>query len=121
MHRLRLFSVASLAALALAVLGCGGSDEKYYIPADTELRPFTPPEQDELGGDDEADGEGDWSTEEPAAAGDAAPAAAPTAPAAVAPAAPAMPDKAARPSKAGKAARPEKPAAAKPGPESGSP
>jgi hypothetical protein len=128
MSRLRLFFIASLAGLALAGPGCGGSDEKYLIPADSQLRPYTPPEEDELtGGEAEAAPEDDdWSSDEPAGA--AAPAA-PAAPAEAAPAAPAAepaarPAKAAKPgkaAKAGKAAKPAKPAAAKQDSGSGTP
>lgn len=66
MSRLRLFFIASLAGLALAGPGCGGSDEKYLIPADSQLRPYTPPEEDELtGGEAEAAPEDDdWSSED---------------------------------------------------------
>jgi hypothetical protein len=127
MSRLRLFFIASLAGLTLAGSGCGGSDEKYLIPADSQLRPYTPPEEDELTGEAEAAPEDeDWSSDEPAGA--AAPEA-PAAPAETAPAAPAaepaaVPAKAAKPgkpAKAGKAARPAKPAAAKQDSGSGTP
>jgi hypothetical protein len=117
MSRLRLFFIAPLAALALAGPGCGGSDEKYLIPADNQLHPFTPPEEEELNGAEAeaAPDEDDWSGEAPAAAPDA-----PAAPAAAAPAA--EPAKAARPGKPGKAAKPATPAApAKQGSGSGSP
>lgn len=115
MSRLRLFFIAPLAALALAGLGCGGSDEKYFIPADNELHPFTPPDEEELaGGEAEAAAEDDdWSGDTPAAA--------PAAPAEPAAAAPPAAEPAA-PAKPGKAAKPAKPAApAKQGSGSGSP
>ena len=130
MSRLRLFFIASLAGLALAGSGCGGSDEKYLIPADSQLRPYAPPEEDELtGGEAEATPEDDdWSSDDPAGA--AAPAA-PEAPAETAPAAApaaepaaAVPGKAAKPGKPGKpgkAAKPAKPAAAKQDSGSGTP
>ncbi len=131
MSRLRLFFIAPLAALALAGPACGGSDEKYLIPADSQLRPFTPPEEEELTGSEAevAPEDDDWSGDEPAAAPGA-----PAAPAAAAPAAPAepaapaaaakpgKPAKAAKPGKAGKAAKPAKQAApAKQDSGSGSP
>jgi hypothetical protein len=127
MSRLRLFFIASLAGLTLAG-GCGGSDEKYLIPADSQLRPYTPPDEDELtGGEAEAAPEDDdWSSDEPAgAAAPAAPEAAETAPA-VAPAAepaavPARAAKPGKPAKPGKAAKPAKPAAAKQDSGSGTP
>lgn len=79
MHQLRVFSLslAAFGAVALAQLGCGGSDETYYIPTDHQIRPFTAPEAEELGGDEDAE------MEEPAPAAQghehAAPAAAPAA------------------------------------------
>jgi hypothetical protein len=108
MHPFRLFSVAALAALALAA-GCGGSDEKYYIPADHQIRPFAEPEEDELAGDEE-----EVLEDEGAAEPEAAPAAEPAAEPAAAPAPAAVPEKKpAKPGKkAGKAAK-AKPASAK--------
>lgn len=56
----------TLSVALLSMVGCGGSDKKYYIPVDSPAQPFTPPEADELGGADGADD--DWSldeTEEP--------------------------------------------------------
>jgi hypothetical protein len=76
MSQLRLSWAAVCAALAFALLGCGGSDETYYIPADTELRPFSAPEA--ASADDAAGGEGgadeDWgSSSDEGEAGSAAP------------------------------------------------
>lgn len=56
MVRLRLLSVASLAAISFA-FGCGGSDEKYYIPADSQIRPFQAPDEEEPAEDDDMSGE----------------------------------------------------------------
>lgn len=69
MHQLRVFSLSLAVFGALALLvGCGGSDEAYYIPTDHSIRPFAPPETEDLGGED-------MEAEEPAA--EPAPAAAP--------------------------------------------
>jgi hypothetical protein len=56
MHQLRVFSLslAVFGAVALAQVGCGGSDEPYYIPTDHQVRPFAAPEAEELG-DEEAE------------------------------------------------------------------
>ena len=74
---LRLSWAAACAALAFALLGCGGSDETYYIPADNEIRPFTAPEAasaDDEAGDAAAPDE-DWgSGSDEGEAGSAAPA-----------------------------------------------
>lgn len=119
MPGLRFLALASSAALALAVLGCGGSEEPYYIPADHEIRPFAPPDEEELAAEEgaaeeaaELDDWGETGTEEPRPSAEP-PAAAP-APAQPAPAKPA-------PAKPGKAARPAtsaKPAEARTGSES---
>jgi hypothetical protein len=110
MSRLRFLAVASSAALALAVLGCGGSDEPYYIPADHEIRPFAPPDEEELAAEEgaaeeaaELDDWGESGTEEPRPSAEP-PAAAP---AAAQPAAPASPGKAAKPAKTAKPAEPK--------------
>lgn len=59
MSQLRLSWAAVCAALALALIGCGGSDETYYIPADNQIRPFTAPEASDA--DDAASqGDEDW-------------------------------------------------------------
>ena len=77
MSLLRLSWAAVCAALAFALLGCGGSDETYYIPADNEIRPFTAPEAasaDDEAGDGAAPDE-DWgSTSDEGEASSAAPA-----------------------------------------------
>jgi hypothetical protein len=98
MHQLRLFSIAILAALALSPVGCGGSGEKYYIPADHQIRPFTAPDPDEMAGDEDEELEEDANEAPEAAmpADEATPAAA-AAPAA----APASGHSAAKPAKTG--------------------
>lgn len=98
MYRLRLLSVAAFASIAFA-FGCGGSDEKYYIPADHQIRPFAAPDTEELAGDEEMIDDAAEPAEEPAVEPAPAPAAA-AAPAA-APAESAAP---AKPAKAGKPA-----------------
>jgi len=100
MPRFRLFL---LAALALGLLGCGGSDEKYYIPADNELRPFAAPEEDELTGETEVEEPEEEETAAEPAAEAASPAPAPAAvePAPGKPAKGAAPGKPAKPAKAG--------------------
>jgi hypothetical protein len=119
MSQLRLSWAAAFAALAFALLGCGGSDETYYIPADNEIRPFTAPEAasaDEAG--DAATPDEDWgSSSDEGEADSAAPAAEAASP---------MDSKsddasgkgAVKPGKAGKS---EKPAAAAKGGGAGSP
>lgn len=120
MSQLRLSWAAACAALAFALLGCGGSDETYYIPADNEIRPFAAPEAasaDDAAGD-EAAPDDDWgSGSDEGEAGSAAPA--------VEAASPAEAKKddasgkgAVKPGKAGKS---EKPAAAAKGGGAGSP
>ncbi len=77
MSQLRLSWAAVCAALAFALLGCGGSDETYYIPADNQIRPFSPPEAasaDDAAG--EAAEQDDWgSSSDEGEAGSAAPSA----------------------------------------------
>lgn len=113
MSQLRLSWAAAFAALAFVLLGCGGSDETYYIPADNQIRPFSPPDTasgDAAGGDAAED---DWgSTSDEGEAGSAAPA-----PAAAASPAESKTDDASGKGavKPGKAGKSEKPAAAKGG------
>jgi len=114
MHLPRMFSVAAFAAMSLGLLGCGGSDGTYYIPADNEIRPFTA-DTDDVSGDadsEELEDEGGEAAEGSAGA-ESAPAPAPAA----------APAKGAdKPAKGGKGRKPEKPAgAAKSGSGAGSP
>jgi len=82
MAQLRLFSIAAIPLFGLLWIGCGGSDEKYYIPADNQIRPFVAPDAEELSGEDDEAGEvleeggGAAVAPEPAAPAPAAPAAA---------------------------------------------
>jgi hypothetical protein len=105
MHRLRLLSVAAFAAIAFA-FGCGGSDEKYYIPADHQIRPYAAPDTEELAGDDEMMDDAAEPAEEPAV--EPAPAPATPAAAAAPAAAPAESAAPAKPAKAGKPAKKSK-------------
>src|SRR5688500_9102450 len=117
---LRLSWAAACAALAFALLGCGGSDETSYIPADNEIRPFAAPEaasaHDEAG--DAAAPDEDWgSSSDEGEAGSAAPA-----PAAASPADSKSDDASGKGAvKPGKAGKSEKPAAAAKSGGAGSP
>jgi hypothetical protein len=76
------FFVLVAAIASLALVACGGSDEKYYIPVDTQLQPYAAPEADDLVADgsksdgDDADDDGAGARAAPAPTAAPAPASA---------------------------------------------
>jgi hypothetical protein len=77
--RLGTLVVALLSALALGLVACGGGSSNYRLPVDSELKEFSPPDEEDLIASDEDDW-GSWADEdfdepaEPAAAKPAKPA-----------------------------------------------
>lgn len=100
-----------LTMLALVFAACGGSDETYYLPADSQIKPFVAPEADDIAGEGDADAEDEGDADEEAAdeGGETPP---------PAKGAPASPGKATPPAK-GSAAPAKGGAPAKPSPNSG--
>lgn len=56
----RISNIVLILSFVIGASACGGGWSGYYIPVDTELKPFVAPEADELVDDASEEDEGDY-------------------------------------------------------------